>query len=779
MPSRVLRRPFAVLASGVRTHLACSSPTALAASVVSIALCGDGVLHRVGAQSAAPATERATSLPAVSVTADAPKQRARPRVNAGRRAGRQAAPTNERARTQAEALPAAARPGALPPSYSGGQLARGGQIGLLGNKDFMDTPFNVTSYTAKKIEDQQATTVADVVGNDPSVRFTGQPGGILDSFYIRGFPIGEGNVGEIAFNGVYGVAPNYRVFTDYVERIEIIKGPTALLYGMAPNSSVGGTINIVPKRAGDVDLTRVTTDYATNSQLGTRLDVSRRFGESREFGIRVNGSYHNGDTPLDNQSREAHVGAAAFDYRGERFRASLDFIDQEEKFDAPTRPFLVATGVAVPTAPVGRRNVTQSWEWAKVHDNSLLARGEFDVTDQVTVFASGGGGRTQVDRLFGTPTILNAAGNTTTTPGHFKFDIDRNVADAGVRARFDTAAISHAVTFQGSYYTDEIGRGSVNGTPVLSNIYAPIARPAQLVPAPATVPKLSDTELTGLALADTMSVFQERLQLTVGVRQQGVKSNNYNTTTGAVTSAYDQTAYTPMVGLVVKPWSNVSLYANYIEGLSKGDVAPTTASNQGEVLAPYFSKQKEAGVKVDFGTLATTVSLFEITKPSGQLGADKIYRADAEQRNRGLELTVFGELQPGLRVLGGVTLFDAELTKTNTVANLGKTPIGVPQVQANLSTEWDTPFAPGLTLVANTVYTGHQYLDAANTQLVPAWMRFDLGARYNTRINNRPVTVRALVQNVFDTNYWAGVASFSALSQGSPRTLLLSMSTDF
>lgn len=188
------------------------------------------------------------------------------------------------------------------------------------------------------------------------------------------------------------------------------------------------------------------------------------------------------------------------------------------------------------------------------------------------------------------PTILNAAGDTTSTPGRFKFDIDRNVADAGVRVRFETAAISHAVSFQGSYYTDEISRGGVSGTAVSSNIYAPVARPEQLVPAPASVPKLSDTELTGLALADTLSVFQERLQLTVGVRQQGVKSNNYNTTTGAVTSAYDQTAFTPMVGVVVKPWSNVSLYANYIEGLSKGDVAPTTASNQGEVLAPYFSK---------------------------------------------------------------------------------------------------------------------------------------------------------------------------------------------
>ena len=281
MSSRATCRPVAILAATVKSHPKFSRPTAFVASLVSIALFGDGFLHRTSAQSAAP--ETATALPAMTVTADVPKQRARPRLNPSRRAGRQSAPANERARMQAEAKPAAARPGALPPSYSGGQVARGGQIGLLGNKDFMDTPFNITIYTAKKIEDQQASTIADVVSNDPSVRFTGQTGGILDSFFIRGFPIGEGNVGEIAFNGVYGVAPNYRVFTDYVERIEIIKGPAALLYGMAPNSSVGGTINIVPKRASDVDLTRVTTDYATNSQFGTHLDVSRRFGENREF----------------------------------------------------------------------------------------------------------------------------------------------------------------------------------------------------------------------------------------------------------------------------------------------------------------------------------------------------------------------------------------------------------------------------------------------------------------------------------------------------------------
>lgn len=153
MSSKVFCRPVAVLAARIKTLLTCASPRAFTVSLVSIALCSDGVLHGSSAQSAAPQAAGGSTLPAVTVTADAPKPRPRPRANPVRRADR-GAPANERAKLQAEATPTAAGPGALPRTYAGGHVARGGQVGLLGNKDFMDTPFNITSFTAKKIEDQ-------------------------------------------------------------------------------------------------------------------------------------------------------------------------------------------------------------------------------------------------------------------------------------------------------------------------------------------------------------------------------------------------------------------------------------------------------------------------------------------------------------------------------------------------------------------------------------------------------------------------------------------------
>ena len=72
----------------------------------------------------------------------------------------------------------------------------------------------------------------------------------------------------------------------------------------------------------------------------------------------------------------------------------------------------------------------------------------------------------------------------------------------------------------------------------------------------------------------------------------------------------------PLAGLVVKPLQNVSLYANYAEGLSQGIIVPAGFQNTGAILAPLQSKQQEAGVKVDWGTITTTAAVFQIARPS-------------------------------------------------------------------------------------------------------------------------------------------------------------------
>ena len=667
-------------------------------------------------------------------------------------------------------------PDALPDAYAGGQVARGARLGVLGQTDVMDAPFHITSYTAQAMEDRQTTTLADALSVDPSVRSAAPSGDVADAFFIRGFAIGDNNIGEIAFDGLYGVAPNYRLLTDYAERVEVLKGPAAMVYGMSPNSGVGGGINVVPKRATQ-DLTRVRADYATRSQAGGHIDIARRLGDARQFGVRFNGSYRDGRTPMDHQSRESSLGALALDYTTERTQVTLDLIRQREDVQAPTRRPSITAGLAVPAAPDARRNITQRWEWYDSTEESALLKVRHELSARWSVFASLGAAQSKVDRLFNTPTITSATGDTRVTPTRAQFDIERQVAEAGVRGRFTTGAASHQATLQWSQYEDRYRMGSVAGTAYTSNLYAPTEQPAQSVAAPASRPKRSATELRGVALSDTIGLLDETLLVTLGVRHQQVDSDNFDAN-GVRTATYGKSAVTPMAGVVLKPWQGVSIYANYIEGLSKGDTAPSSATNAGEIFAPYKTRQQEIGIKMDHGKLMTTASVFQIRKPSGYLLNNR-FSVDGEQRNRGLELTAYGEPAAGWRLYGGATWIDAELTRTNSAATQGNAAVGVPRTQFTLNAEHDLALVPGLTATAGLTRTSAQYADQANRQRLPAWTTVDLGLRYRTRVAEHTTVFRASVRNATGRDYWAGSSTWGTLLVGAPCSLQVSATVDF
>jgi iron complex outermembrane receptor protein len=665
---------------------------------------------------------------------------------------------------------------------AGGMSARSSSTGLLGKKDVMDTPFNVSNVTSAFIENKQAQTLGQVVAHDASVRVSSSQGGLLDSYYIRGFPLNEGNLSDIAMNGVYGVAPNYQLMTDYIERVEVLKGPSALLYGLSPNSSVGGVINAVTKRPTTVgNLTRLTTSWQSDSQLTQHADISRVYAleNNNLLGVRFNGNYGYGDTVWNGSDKRTQVGALGLDFSSERFRATLDLITQHLKTRAPSRPYSFAAGVTVPDAPDGNTNISQPWGFWHSKDQSVLLHTEYDLADNVTWFTDLGGSSAHVSRLSEqVPQVINNNGDIRSGVGNYRFTTSRYNFATGVRADVETGAVTHKLSAQTSYYRDRQASASRAGTAIDSNIYNPVSVPAQDIAAPSSIYKRSSTALSGIALADTLGFWNDALQVTGGLRYQQINSDNFAAPDGGARSSYDKSAITPMLGVIVKPWQHVSLYANYIEGLSKGDVAPTTASNAGQVLSPYKSKQYEAGVKVDALGAISTLSVFQITKPSGALVNGTFVDAN-EQRNRGIELDVVGSPLEDLRLTGGVMLLDAELTKSVTPGAQGKRAPGTSRFQANAGVEYDLPFLRDLTLSANVTHNGKQNVNTINTQSIPSWTTVDFGARYKTRIYNAPTTFRADVLNAFDRNYWSGVTSFSTVSQGTPRTLMLSVAVDF
>ncbi|MBC9902760.1 TonB-dependent receptor [Achromobacter xylosoxidans] len=674
----------------------------------------------------------------------------------------------------------------LPEPYAGGQVARGGRVGLLGERDAMDTPFNIASYTAELIQNQQANSIADVLANDASVRTVndgqGSVAGTGDEFQIRGFPVRNQ---DVSFNGLYGMLPLRTIALDGVERVEVLKGPTALLNGMSPRGSVGGGINVVPKRAGDDPLTRLTTTYQSDSRFGGMVDIGRRFGENQEFGFRFNGSYRDGDTAVQNQSNQLGVAVVGLDYRGERLRVSLDAGHQTNNIDAPGDSGVLIFGdsLPVPRPPDASKGYSPDWGYAKSRDNYGVLHAEYDLAPHLTVFGGVGYRRSNNRYLYADPIVVGSTGELLMRPYYWP-SYEQNVSTVwGARGNFSTGPVKHEASLSYSTFEQRAGYYDyyIFGLSP-SNLYDPADIPKPSIDGlSSSPPRTSLLKLPTVALADTLSFADDRVQFTAGLRYQTVKATNYSYTTGRETSSYDESAVTPAFGLVVKPWTDVSLYANYIEGLTAGPIAPAGASNAGEIFAPIKTKQIEAGVKVDFGTLTTTLGLFQIKQPSGLTTVDNgvtRYDMSGEQRNRGVEFNAYGELARGVRLLGGVTYIQPTMIRTAKPQTDGNSAVGVPRWMANIGMEWDPSFAPGLTLSARALSTSWQYQNLENSRRIPGWTRWDLGMRYATRAFDHPVTLRATVNNVFGKDYWSS-ASEGYLRLGSPRSVLLSASIDF
>ena len=282
--------------------------------------------------------------------------------------------------------------------------------------------------------------------------------------------------------------------------------------------------------------------------------------------------------------------------------------------------------------------------------------------------------------------------------------------------------------------------------------------------------------MTSVAFGDTASILDDRVQLLAGVRAQKVVTRGYGLS-GTRTAAYDSSAVSPLVGLVVQPWRPLSRYVNYAEELSAGQTAPVTALNAGAVFPPFVSKQVEVGAKVEVGTAGVTLAAFEITRPSAFLNpSTNVFAVSGEQRNRGIELRTFGAIRPDLRVLGGITFLDGVLTSTAGGTFNGKQAPGVARTQMNAGAEYDLPFVPGLTTSARVIYTSPQFVDQGNIQRIPEWATLDFGLRCQFELERKPVFARFNVLNVTGNNYWASAPQ--ELSTGTPRTFLFSLSSD-
>ncbi len=675
----------------------------------------------------------------------------------------------------------------LSEAFTGGQVVRGTRIGVLGNQDLMDTPFSAVGFTSELIQDQQARSVGDVLLNESSVRAARGFGNFQQVYFIRGLPVYSD---DVAYNGLYGLVPRQSIATEFIERVEVIRGASAFIGGAGPGSTagggLGGLVNVVPKRAPNEALNRVTVGVQTGGQVSLGADVARRFGPDQSTGIRVNLARRDGGTGVDNEKQTQDVFAVGLDWRSRNVRLSADVGYQNVKLREP-RPSVTppAAGVPLAAAPDADHNFAQPWTHSDSRDVFGTVRAEVDLNDNITAWAAFGARQNDEFNSLANPTLLNAAGDTETSRFDNRRDQFIHTGELGVRGKFKTGSVGHEVSLASTTVRSKERNGLAFSGNFAGNIYnpTPVAPPGTfafgLIDDPQVVERIANTSLS---LSDTLSFAGDTVRLTLGARHQTIKVNGYDYTTGVGTSEYDQSRVSPVLGLLVKVAPGWSVYGNYIEGLVKGDTASGVGvTNVGQIFDPYVTKQKEVGAKFDGGRVGATVALFTMDKPSAYV-ENGVYGVFGKQRHSGMEFNIYGSPVRSVRLLGGVTLLNAKQLQTQGGTNNGKRVIGVPKQQWNASAEWDVAGVRGLTLDARVIRTSSQFADAGNTQELPAWTRVDLGARYLTEVGGRLLTLRGRVENVTNKSYWASSGGFPGLGYmmvGAPRTFVVSASVDF
>lgn len=737
------------------------------------AVCLGAASYLVLAMSASgQANAQSSTLPAVTV--DAPKPNAVRRATPPRRSAasrgpvrRATVPPMQRGEPVRFTAPANSIMGRPLAPFAGGEVARGGQVGLLGNRDYMDTPFATVAFTEKKIANQQAQTITDVITNDPSVQAgTGAAtGGYYDQYVIRGMSAG---VRDIAFNGLHGVVPySFQAAYGY-ERVEVVKGPAVLLTGHV--GALGGVVNVVPKRATDDPITRITGMYNSNSSFGTHLDVGRRYGENKEWGIRFNGVFQDGTTSIDHNERQLGLATLGVDFRSENFRWSADLGYQRDYVRGLRQPLTLLPGEMVPTPPNNKTNPFQPWEYADDKTVYGATRAEVDLSEYVTVFGAFGGNLYQSMLVLSNPTVTGAgvidAGVRTTD-----FENRTWTGEVGLKGKLSVGGVTHqwVASATALNYPFFVGQAAVGG--FLNNLYNPVTYPKPAI-AFGKPSQLAEITMKSVAIADTMSVLNDRIQLTVGARQQQVDQVFFG-------QGGEVGHLSPTVGLVVKPLEHVSVYATYMQSLEAGETAPSNAANPGALLSPAVTENKEVGIKIDLGVVGAQAAFFELTRQLGGVDpATQVFGLIGQQRNRGAEMLVFGEPAKGFRIFGGATLLDPVIASSpDNPAVVGKDVMGVARFYATAGMEVDLPWISGLTVSGRAVRSGAMFADTANLQRLDGWTRADFGARYTFKgPTGKPVTVRADVLNAFDAAYWQ---YSSGLVIGTPRTYKMSATFDF
>ena len=644
--------------------------------------------------------------------------------------------------------------------------------GSFRGSDIMEVPSTVNVVTRDVLDLQGADGVYDALRNTAGVTRQQNGGETWDQLVIRG--VGVENRTNYRINGSVPVLNFSQIPMENKERVEVLKGASALYYGF---TSPSGIVNFVTKRAG---ATPVTTLGMEVDQYGTAMatvDLGRRFGDEQQYGLRVNaaggalGSYLNG---VDDGERS--FASAAFDWRvNSRLTLKMD-VDYEHRKTTEqvgvALPKAVNDVITLPQTVNPKQLVGPNWSSFETDTRNVQVRADYVLDDTWMLTLEAGQSQVERDRQLPIFTVSNVATGSGSIKGNIQnLQATTDLLRAELFGSFTTAGFQNNLTLGATrtrYHQDPVYQRSY--TIASQNLYNPIPITTVTfgaVPTAATTAGLV-TEDTGLYALDQVTLSSQWLAMF------GLRHSNYKSDQG--TNHYDDGKTTPMAALVYKVTPSLSAYTSFAQGLEQGETAPATTANQGERLAPGVSHQKEVGMRWRSGSgMLVSAALFDLKRPGYYTNTSNIYTADGQQNYTGVELSAQGQFTQQLAWQASTQWLDAEFSDINASYN-GKSPENTAKRTGSAFLSYAINSVPGLSINGGAYYTGRRPVNDLNQAFLGGVTTFSIGSRYTTRMWGHQTTWQFNMDNVADKEYWA--AGGTRLAAGAPRTAKLMFKLD-
>lgn len=616
----------------------------------------------------------------------------------------------------------------------------------------LDTAQSVTVITDTIVNEQLATTLGEVLTNDASLT-AGSKQRNREVFNLRGFQLSS-STGYLRDGHQHW--SHYQQPIEILEQVEVIKGPSSILYGQ---SGPGGLVNMVTKKPTAQTLFSASADVDQHGSTRFMLDAGGALTEAEDLrarGVLVKQDveywreYQNGD----NRERDRFLGALVVDYDisdNALVRVHYDRTDDEAGLD---------TGAWIDNDAniIGDDKTIRDMSWAFT-DITVENMGiDFKVflTDNWQVNLGYNEQTFERQRFESAPR----------KPSDF---IEGDSYQSRPYDRFDDWQFKTAfIDFIGEFETVGLHHQLLVGVNSLDYYYGQLRTSADTInfsadqnePNRPNISYKSDDTISssaydyyGIYIQDLIS-FSPEWQLSLGGRYDKQSKENSNSE-----------SFVPKVGVLYHPNASATVYASYSEGFEPQNETLVNDKdvNNGMKLDAITSEQKEIGVKWQLfdDRLMLSGALFDISKTGTLVSEDlinpigditSITTQAGEQRHKGFELAAQGAATDRLFVMASTMYLDANYERDEKLE--GKRPTDAPKWSASLWTRYELNDAVAFN--AGAFYEGERFADNANTVTKEGYTRVDIGATYKLNLNNNDINLRLNIENLFDKNYLAG-----------------------